>query len=263
MTSMYHNLSLLLNRKNLNLIKEVTIADFKLRDQGSFLGFFWTLLHPALMFTVLYLIFSKWTGTKIENFASFLLVGIVQWNLFATATENALRSIIVKRELVKEMNFPKEVLVISSVLTVLLSYIGEMVILFILLFLILANKFSPTVFLLPAVVLVQIFLVLGVSFVISTLFVFWRDIDRIWSILLKIGFFATPIFYPLSIIASDKQIWLFLNPMTQLINAARGAIIYGRIDFGGFLLTGLASFGLLILGYLIFKTFEHKFAEVL
>lgn len=249
--------------RNLNLIKELTIADFKLRDQGSVLGFLWTLLHPALMFTVLYLIFSKWTGTKVDNFAAFLLVGIVQWNLFAMATENALKSIVVKRELVKEINFPKEILVISSVLTVFLSYAGELFILLILLFFILGNKLSPTILFLPGVVLIEIFLILGVSFITSSFFVFWRDIDRIWSILLKIGFFATPIFYPISIIASDKQIWLFLNPMTQLINAARGAIIYEKIDFGGFLLTGLASFGLLILGYLIFKTFEHKFAEVL
>ena len=93
-------------KQYLNLTKALAYSEFKLRDQGTALGFFWTLLYPLSIFIVLFSIFSKWMGTRIENFSSYLLVGIVLWNFFATSTSNALTIITRKAEFLKNLTFP-------------------------------------------------------------------------------------------------------------------------------------------------------------
>ncbi len=94
-----------LSGKYLNLIKEQTIAEFKLRDQDSILGYAWTLLHPIFTFIILYSVFSKWAGQHMENFAAYLLIGIVQWNFFSEATSISLSVLLRKSNLIKNVNF--------------------------------------------------------------------------------------------------------------------------------------------------------------
>ena len=140
--------SYLFTKRSLNLIKELTIAEFKLRDQGSVLGFLWTLLHPLLVFIVLYFLFSKWTGRFVEDYKGYLLIGIVQWNFFASTITYAMDVLVRRRELVKSLNFPKEILVLSTVMTGLISHILEFLVLFTFLFII-GNTFTLKALFLP------------------------------------------------------------------------------------------------------------------
>ena len=110
----------------LELLWSLTWTDFKLRDQGSVLGFLWTLLHPALIFTVLYLLFTKWMGRLVDGFAAYLLIGIVQYQFFEKSTSYALTSLRRKTLLVRNFKFPREILVFASVGSVFISYLLEM-----------------------------------------------------------------------------------------------------------------------------------------
>ena len=245
----------------INLTKTLTISEFKMRDQGTILGFFWTLLYPLSMFLVLHVIFSKWLGARVDNFPSFLIIGIVLWNFFSTSTTNALTIITRKAELVKNINFPKEILIISSVFSVFISFLMELVVLLPFLIL-LGAKFSCNIFYFPVIILIELIFILGTCFILSSLHVYYRDIQRIWAILVMLGFFLTPIFYPLSIIAANKQKIMAINPMLHIITSARNCLLYqGKPDMIALGLVLLFSLILLIVGYFIFKKMEARFAE--
>ena len=246
-----------------NLVRVLTATEFKLRDQGSMLGFFWTLLHPMAMFCVLYVVFSKWMVGHVKEFPSYLFVGIVMWNFFSTATSNALDIISRKAELVKNISFPKEILVVSSVLSIFLSFILEITVLLVVL-ICLGIRYGPVIVYFPFIVVIELILVVAVSLILSSLHVRYRDIRRIWDIIIRLGFFLTPIFYPLSIISSGKQRIMMYNPMLHVINASRECLLYQNTPH----LMGLGvvlavSIILLIAGLWIFKRAEVKFAEII
>lgn len=240
---------------------EMATAEFRMRDQGTFLGFLWTLLHPLIYFIVLYGIFSKWMGHHIEHFPLYLIIGIVQWNFFVSATTNSITSIMNQRSFVQNISFPKEVLVFSSVLAVLFSHFLELLVL-IVFWLILGRVISPVVFFLLPILALNIYLALAVGFILSFIGVFFLDINRIWGIITSVGLFLTPIFYSLDLLAPDRRFIILINPMTHIIKATRSIMIDNMIpEVTGLLyVLGLSTF-ILIIGYGLFKKHEGLFAE--
>jgi len=101
-------------------------CDFKCRDQGSILGFFWTLLNPVLTIAVLYTVFSSWFRPHIDNFSYYLIIGVIQWNFFSTATLQSVSVLIRMRHLILNLPIKRTVIVISRVLTILVSYLLEL-----------------------------------------------------------------------------------------------------------------------------------------
>ena len=247
----------------LNLLREMSISEFKLKDQSTVLGFLWTLLRPLLMFLVLYFLFTKWMGARIERYPLYLMTGIIQWNFFATGTSYALSSLIRRAELVKNLKFPREILVISSALTVFISHVFEMVIL--LLFVTAMGVLpGPYLLLLPVMMLVELLLVISVSLPLSTLCVYYRDIENVWNILIMAGFFLTPVFYSLSIVSGGKRRILMMNPITRIINASRDCLVYGRTpELRSIAVIIFAATLLFICGYAILKNREKYFGEIL
>jgi ABC-type polysaccharide/polyol phosphate export permease len=251
------------SRKNLNLIKELTIAEFKLRDQGSLLGFLWTLLHPLLVFSVLYLLFSKWTGRFVGDYKGYLLIGIVQWNFFANTITCTVDVLVKRREIVKNFSFPKEILVISSVLTGLMIHILEFLVLFVFLFFI-GSTFSPKAMLIPAIIATQLILILAVSLLLSSLYIYYRDISRICQILIMLGFFATPVFYSLSMLSERMQRILLFNPMASIIDTTRFVLIgEPKIKLGSLVFVFFFSIIFFLVSCAVFRKLARRFPEAI
>jgi len=251
----------LFKKKNLNMIWELALAEFRLRDQGSFLGFIWTLLHPLIYFIVLYGLFKKWMGNHIDNFPLYLIIGIIQWNFFSSATTNCIDAVKRQGNYVRNLKFPRESLVFSSVLAVVFSHVGEIIMLLLLWFFI-AETITPFAFLLGAVVLLNIYLTVGVGFILAVIGVYFLDIRRIWSILMSVGFFLTPVFYSMELIASEKRIVLLANPITHIITASRDILINGSLPRGkGLLYVFLIATVMFAAGYCVFKKYEDYFVE--
>src|SRR5262245_53210418 len=101
--------------------RELTLSAFKLRDQGTLLGFLWTLLQPLAMLSVLYWLFRKQIGGEVQHFSLYMLIGIVLWTFFAAGTAKGLTSLVTRRDLIDSVTFPRELLVVSAVLTVIVS----------------------------------------------------------------------------------------------------------------------------------------------
>ena len=244
-----------------HLIKRIAISDFKLRYRNTVLGFFWSLLEPLLMLLVLYLVFTRLMRMETENYALFLLMGIVSWNFLAKGTQMSLHCILNKPGLVKHVYLPKEILVISSCLTALMMAVLEFLVfgIFMLFF---GVRPGLTAIYFPLILSLEFILILGLSFGLSTLNVYYRDVQYIWGVILQIGFFATPIIYPMSILPKRAASLIMLNPMTRIIEMFRGSLIYNRPPtMADLSYAFISSIIILFLGYLLFLKLEPRLAE--
>jgi lipopolysaccharide transport system permease protein len=176
------------------------------------------------MFAVLYALFIKWFDRFVGQYAAFLIIGLVQWQFFDKATTVALTSLRRKAVLIRNFKFPLEIIVFSSVGSILWSYLLET---FVLLAFLLCLGVSPTPswLLLPALVGVHLIFTLSVSMLLALLAVEFQDIERIWGVLMTAGFYLTPVFYPLSIISERYGKIMALNPLLHILGGFRGCLL--------------------------------------
>jgi len=244
------------------LIK-LAAAEWRLRQQSTFWGFLWTLLNPALLFAVLYGLFIKWLGKLQPDYAVFLLIGIIQWNYFASATSYGLGAIIRKNHILKNYRLKPELPVLAAVLSAAVSHLLELAALSI--FLIFYTKNFSLVWLsLFPLELSFLALICGLALVLSRFTVFYADTERIWGILLTAGFFLTPVFYPLNIVAGGKHAILVFNPVARIIGAARLIMTgNGAVPASDWLYIFFFSTAALVMGLIYARSDEGKVADAL
>lgn len=243
------------------LIKILTISDLKVKYQSSVLGFAWSLLNPLLMMLVLYLVFSNVFNANQDHFALYILIGIVSWRFMSIGTTGSMNAIVGKPSLVTKIYIPRQVLVMSTVLSSFISSILEFLVLVPLL-IILGAGISPYILLFPFIHIIYFLIVYGVSLMLAALFVYYRDLNQIWDVLIQIGFFLSPIVYPLSTVPQEYLRYYMLNPITALIQMYRDVLLYHRLpalqDAALTLAVGLA---IVVAGNWVFKRLERRFAE--
>lgn len=242
------------------LIKNLVVSDLKLKYANSILGFAWSMLNPLLMMIVLYFIFSNFYKTD-DNFVLYILTGLLVWRFFSIGTAISLGSIVSRTSLVTKIYIPREILPLSSVLSSLISSILETCVLLPLL-LFFNVKFFSTILLLPIFYALFFLIIYGVALILSSLFVYFRDLNQIWDVLMQIGFFASPIMYPITMIPEKYQFIYMLNPVTRLTIIYRDIFLYGTMpnitDFAVVFAFGIV---LVLLGSLMFKKLSRRFAE--
>jgi lipopolysaccharide transport system permease protein len=180
------------------LIKNLTMAEFKNRYQNTVLGFFWSILSPLLFATVLFVVFRNVFGQE-KNFAINLLVGITAWRFFTGGTTSSLNAVVSKSSLVTKVYIPRQILVLSSVLAMLMTSTLEFIVLLPIIF-VLTGGIPATVPLFLLVSVIYFWIIFGIGLFLGSLFVYFRDINQIWDIVLQSLFFACPIVYPLSVV---------------------------------------------------------------
>ncbi|MGF3555284.1 MAG: ABC transporter permease [Thermoplasmatota archaeon] len=239
--------------RNLALVWEITINDFKLKYRGSIIGYLWSLLNPFLMLLTLYFVFRIVVRIEIENYPLFLLLGIILWNFFSSTTTTSIDSINQKSSLFKKISFSKSTIVFSSVLLSIINLLFNLTVLFgFLLFFRIKISFSILLFTIPLLEL--IFFSIGISFYLIIFYAKFRDVFHIWSFLLLIGFWLSPIFYSPSRIPLEFRRFYMLNPIARIITDSRNILLYGYIpDLKQMLITFIFCFAVFVFGYYFFK----------
>ena len=213
------------------LLRELVKTDFKLRYQGSMLGMAWSVLKPLMLFAVMYVVFVRFLrfGAGIPHFAVSLLLAQTLWAFFQEATSQGMQAIVGRGDLLRKLKFPKYIVVVSSTVSALINLVIS---LFVVLIFMIVNgvEFRPTILLFPLVVVELYIFALGIAFLLSTMFVRFRDIGHIWDVIMQAWFYATPIIYPLTQLInvgwlSIAKLVLMLNPMAQIIQDARYLIV--------------------------------------
>lgn len=220
---------LVLNRKNRILLAELTKTDFKLRYQGSVLGYLWALLRPLLMFAILYIVFAKLLkiGNDIPHYPVYLLCGTTMWSFFTECTSQGIQAIVNRGDLLRKINFPKYIVVVSATFTAVINMLINLLVIIIFA---LINGVAPTwswLLVIPAILELYC-LSLGIAFLLGSVNVKYRDITSIWDVLTQALFYAVPIIYPISMVASTSILAakvILLNPISQAIQDIRFGLI--------------------------------------
>lgn len=247
------------NKKS--LIMALAMLDLKLKYRNSILGFVWSFLEPLLMLVVLYAVFTNIFQSQIEQFPLYLLLGIIMWNMVVRGTTMSVSSIITRGGLLTQIFLPRSIFAISSTVTSTIMFGFELVAFFIFMA---AFQFIPpiTILMLPVILVMTCFLVLGLSLPLSVLNVYYRDVEFIWRIIVHAGFFVVPIFYTLNMLPENVKTIVLLNPMAQLMEMAHNVTLYGILPrYQDFLYTiGVISL-IFFVGYIIFRKMEKRIVE--
>jgi ABC-2 type transport system permease protein len=179
-----------------------------------------------MMFGVLYIVFTKLVrlGGDVPFYASYLLLGLVIWQFFVEATVGGMNAITGRGDMVRKVNVPKYIIVISTTLSAFVNFCLNLVV--VLIFMLFQHvPFRDTLLLAPLVIAELVMLCMAISFLTSALFVKFRDLSHIWDVFLQILFYSTPIIYIFSIVPEKYAKILSLNPLAQIIQDLRAFII--------------------------------------
>ncbi len=207
------------------LLRELVITDFKLRYQNSVLGYMWALLRPLFMFAIIYVFFAVilGIGKGVENWGVALLLGIVMWTFFQEVVKQGLKSIVSNGGVIRKINFPKYIIVVSTSLSAIINLLINLVVVAI--FAALNGVEFGWGTLLIGVFIFELYVFgLGLAFLFAAINVRFRDIDYIWEVATQALFYGSAIMFPLNQVVAfhyNSAVLLSLSPITQAIQDAR------------------------------------------
>ena len=261
------------SRRNRILLNELSKTDFKLRYQGSILGYLWAIIRPFLMFGTMYLVFAKFLrfGDEIPHYPVYLLVGTVLWNFFIECTNQGIQSLLIRSDLMRKIAFPKWIIVLSATTTALINLGINFVVIILFSFF---SGIAPSLgwLLVPFLILELYLLSLGLALLLGSVNIKYRDVQSIWEVVVQALFYAVPIIYPIQMVATYSNFTahlLMLNPIAQVIQDVRSLLVtdatltsweilpHFLLNFIPLLLVGLVF----IAGMLVFKRKSKYFAE--
>ncbi|TXI28109.1 MAG: ABC transporter permease [Nitrosomonas oligotropha] len=267
--------SFLTLRQHYPLILQMTKREVISRYRGSFLGLLWTFINPILMLSIYTFVFSVVFKVRLDShnssvihddefaFALLLFTGLILFNLFSECLARAPGLILANINYVKKIIFPLEILPLISLCSALFHAGISFLILFSFL-LITSHPIEWTIIFLPVILLPLVMLTLGLSWILASIGVFVRDIGQFIGLVLTMLLFLSPIFYPASALPESIRDYLFLNPLTLIIEQARAVILYGQLpDWSGLILYYLFAFLIAWIGLLWFNKTRKGFADVL
>jgi ABC-2 type transport system permease protein len=265
------------------VLRGLVHTDFRLRYQGSFLGVLWSVLEPLMMFAVMYLVFARFLRMSdgTPTYPVVLLLGISSWQFVTDSTNVGLRSVVDRGDLLRKIHFPNYIVVVSATVGGLISYGINLLV--VLLFAILNRvQFTWRVILLPLNFIELYLVTLGWTLIMATMYVYYRDIAHIWDVLQQLVFYAMPIIYPLSYVINRGGGGLIsklarlelLNPFAQCIQDIRHNLIapatqptiwnqFSASEWWIKLIPLLITAIIFVLGIVVFKKYEKRFAEVM
>ncbi len=220
--------------KRRELLMDFAWRDLRARYKGSALGFAWHFVMPLAQLVVFWILFGVLFGvrprteTGEQPYAIFLFVGLLPWTFFATALQSGAASIVANGAIVKKVALPVQLLPASAVLSALVNFLLTLIVLFLVL-----ATFGPRhaggLIYLPALILVQLLMGLGLAYLLGALNVFFRDVQHILTVLLMAWYFLTPVLFPVSIVADRPReaFLLYLNPMTAVVVGYQRALLDG------------------------------------
>lgn len=234
-------------------------ANFKVRNEGSFLGIFWYLLEPLAFFIILLFIGGLMSQNSIEKYPMYLFLGIMMFNFFTAVTTSSVEVMQSNADFIKSLKVNREPFVISVVLQFIFSHFFEFLILAVLSIFLKMNilwlLFYPVVFFFFCL------FIIGISFMLSVLGVYIYDFKNIWSVFVRLLWFMTPVFYTIGGSGLIHQISM-LNPLYHFINISRDIIIYHRLPQAEtMLLAAFYSMLVFLIGLFIFEKNKNKLAE--
>ena len=241
------------------LIKQLVSRDFKTKYKRSVLGYLWSFLNPLMTMMVQYIIFSQLFKSDIENFPIYLLSGIVLFGFFTEGVGQGLTAILANASLITKVYVPKYIYPVTKVVSCSINLFISLIPLM-LVVLLTGQKITKAIILLPFPLICLLVFCIGMSFMLSTSEVFFRDTQYLWGVVTLAWTYATPLFYPENIIPDRFRFIQTYNPMYHFIKFTRTVLIEGISPAPEeYLYCLLFAFGTLAIGAAVFKKFQNRF----
>jgi ABC-2 type transport system permease protein len=260
-------------RHEWDVLRVIAATEFKLKYTTSALGYVWSIVKPLSYFAVLWVVFGRFfkLGAVFEQYPLYLLIGIVLWTFFADASNLGMFSLVGRVELLRRLAFPRLVIPISATLVSAITLVINLLLVGV--FIGISHERPQLGWLLIPLLLLELYaFIIGVSVILATLFVRFRDVGQVWELALQLLFYASPIIYPLGLLPAWARTISMLNPFTQVTQDVRALVIpdapagqiltapdvlgpYGRV------FPILISIAVVIGGIALFRREEPWFAE--
>lgn len=241
------------------LLKELIKRDLKVRYRHSVLGMLWTVLNPLLMMVILSIVFSNMFKTDISNFSVYVLIGQIVYNCICEGTTQGMNSVIWNSHLINKVYIPKYLFPLSSTLSSLVNF-GFSFIALIIVMLITRSSFSLVMFTVWIPVLYMMVFSFGLSLLLCTANVFFRDMQHLYSVFTVAWMYLSVIFYSINILPEWLQAVVMFNPIYRYITFMRDLIMYGVFPSLGDNLVCIAmSVIMLVIGTAVFRKHEGRF----
>jgi lipopolysaccharide transport system permease protein len=255
------------------LLRNLVLRDLRGRYKRSILGILWSLINPLVSLIIFATVFryilkatpEPGSPSGLDNFALWLLCGLLPWTFFATATASGMRSVVENGGLVRKVWFPREVLVLGSTAALQVTFLMEMLILLAAL-LIAGNMVLPYLPVLAVVLALLYMFSTGITFMLAAAFVYFRDLAYLWTVVIQAGFYAVPVIYPIALlegVANDVLYRLVeANPMTVFVTSIRNCLYDLRLpSLGAMAYLAVWSVAVLMVGLAVFRRLSRRFAE--
>lgn len=246
------------------LLRSLMVRNLKVKYQRSVLGFLWTLLNPLLTVVVLVVVFSYVVRIQVPDYWAFLLAGYFVWNFVQQMLSSSASVLLEHAALRRSIAFPDEVPILGAAAARLVEFGVEMALALAVLIVFRHHGVPASFVLLPVLVVLQLLIAVGLMMIVSTLSVFYFDVQHALPILLLILFYLSPVFYPASLVPEQLRGVYYLNPLAGLLTLFHTTLYMGHFPSALFL-GGVTVEALIIalLGYVVFSRYQPLFAEIL
>lgn len=246
------------------MIISLVKRDLKSRYKGSVLGFFWMFLNPLLQLGVYTIVFSTIMRMGIDKFYLFMFVALVPWLFFSSCLSSGPGVIFSQQDMVKKIYFPRQVLPISFTLSQFVNMLLSFIVIFVVVFFSGVRVNPIALCYLPLIMIIEFVLGLGVTYLVSALNVYFRDLEYIMGIISMAWMYLTPVIYPVEMVPEKFVKLFYLNPMTSIVIAYRDILYYGRAPEMSTLINAIImGIVVLVIGQLTFSKLQRHFVEEL
>jgi len=249
---------------NFDLVVTLTIKDIKVRYKRTYLGYAWSLLNPLVYAVTYWIAFKAILNVKIEGYFVFLLAGLFPWQWLSNSMMLAPNAFVANSPLIKKIHFPRNLIVVSAVLTEGLHFALCIPILAILVTVLNRGHVTWAWFWgAPLLLLLQGAMTYGIALAVASLNVFFRDLERMLALGMTVLFFFTPVIFEQSMVPPLFQPLIAFNPFTPLIVGWRALFLDGAVDWTAAGRAAIFATLAVVVGQLVFRRLQWKFAEAM
>jgi lipopolysaccharide transport system permease protein len=246
-----------------DLVLVLTQKEIKTRYKSSFLGYVWSVAHPLAFAFTYFIAFKIVMKIQMEDYALFLIAGLFPWQWFANSINIAPSSFLSNASIIKKVKFPRHIVIVTMVLNDMVHFILSIPVIMLFMFLYKVPIHASWLYGIPLLLGIQFFLTSGLALAISSVNLFFRDLERLTSIFTTLFFYFTPVVYAETMIPEKFRNLLNLNPLSPLMISWRNLFLSGKLEVSFVGKSMLFSVVFFLVGYSIYKKLSWKFAEVL
>jgi len=246
-----------------DLIVVLTHKELKVRYKSSFLGYLWSVAQPLCLAFVFFLAFKIVMRVQIEDYTLFLIAGLFPWQWFSNSLGSSPLAFLNNVSIIKKVNFPRTVIPLTVILQDMFHFLLSIPVIVLFLFIYRKSPSLSWCYILPLLMVIQFLMIFGFSLLLSSVNLFFRDLERMAAILLTLLFYFTPILYPETMVPEEFQPLLKFNPVAPIMMSWRNLFLSGTANPGDILISFLYALAALVIGYLAYRRLSWRFAEIL